>query len=113
MHELIKHNAQLIRDLQDRVHQTFSEKPHGPEHKLACEEFQSRYDSLAFPGGYEVGLKKISQGDASTLDTALNFLELQPYFFRSQYMRTKLIRLLKKAHLTEPQQTRFNNVLRR
>ena len=113
MHALIKHNAQQIRDLHDRINQTFSEKPHGPEHKRACEEFHSRYDSLAFPGGYEAGLQKISEGDASTLDAALNFLEVQPYFFRSQYMRTKLIRLLKKANLTKPQETRFNNVLKR
>lgn len=112
MHEMIKHNAHQIRELHHRLHQAFHVQPHGPDHKRACEEFHVQYDALAFPGGYENGLQRISDGDPETIETAIAFLEVKPYFFRSQYMRTKLIRLLKKADLTKSQRRRFDNALK-
>ena len=113
MEPLIKQNAQHIRDLHKKMHTAFHVKPHSIEHKQACDKFHSSYDSLAFPGGYELGIKKLTNCDSSTIETALCFLEVKPYFFRSQYMRTKLTRLLKKVELTKAQQTRFNKILKR
>ncbi|MFC4994658.1 hypothetical protein [Rubritalea tangerina] len=113
MRALIKKNAQEIRCLHGRIHETFAEQPHGTAHKEACSDFHSKYDSLAFPGGYELGLRKIIEGDSAALESALLFLEVQPYFFRSQYIRTKLIRLLKRADLSKSQKTRFKNCISR
>ena len=67
----------------------------------------------ALPGGYEAGLEKIQAGDVRAIEDALAFLEVRPYFFRSQYMRTKLTRLLKHAPLTALQTERFQAVLER
>ncbi len=66
---------------------------------------------LAFPGGYEEGLQKIQAGDSNAIENALAFLEVKPYFFRSQYIRTKLIRLLKHAALSGQQEERLKKVL--
>jgi hypothetical protein len=38
------------------------------------------------------------------------FLEVRPYFFRSQYIRTQLIRLLKHVALSPTQAERFERV---
>lgn len=77
--------------------------------ETACAGFRARYDSLAFPGGYESGLSRIQQGDANAVEAALVFLELRPYVFRAQYIRTKLTRLLKHALLTRDQAKRFTH----
>ena len=45
------------------------------------------------------------------VEAALVFLELRPFFFRSGYMRQKLLRLLKHAPLSSPQSKRFAAVL--
>ena len=86
MHEMIKQNARQIRELHSRLHKACSVKPHGPDHQRACDEFHSQYDALAFPGGYDNGLRRVSEGDSEALDVAVSFLEVRPYFFRSQYI---------------------------
>jgi alpha-mannosidase len=42
---------------------------------------------------------------------AIQFLELHPYFFRSQYISTQLVRLLKKLKLPAELQSRFDAIL--
>src|ERR1035437_6940502 len=107
MHRLIEHNAKLITELHKRIHEEFRAQPHGPAHHEACREFHERYDGLAFPGGYAAGLRKIAEGDATAIEAALAFLEVRPYFFRSQYMMKKLTRLLKHATLSGSQSERL------
>jgi hypothetical protein len=112
--ETISANAHLIRELHTRIHETLKSRD-TPEGRVAweraCAEFHSRYDDLAFPGGYERGLKRIAANDAEAIDTALAFLELRPYFFRSGYMRTKLLRLLKRATLTLERRKRLEKIV--
>jgi len=55
--------------------------------------------------------KKIKTGDASAIEFGLVFVEVQPYFFRSQYIRTKLIRHLKHTNLSSLQLKRLKGVL--
>jgi hypothetical protein len=62
-------------------------------------------------GGYEAGLRMLEAGDARAIEDALVFSEVKPYFFRSQFIRTKLIRLLKKVHLSPRQAERFQTFL--
>lgn len=47
----------------------------------------------------------------TTAETAILFLELHPYFFRSQYIATSLTRLLKKVQLGSDLRERFDIVL--
>jgi hypothetical protein len=112
---VIQKNAKRVTELHDRIHETFKLRDTSPEARAewsrACDEFHSQYDALAFPGGYEAGLQKIQTGDARAIEDALAFLEVRPYFFRSQYIRTKLTRLLKHAELTTRQTERFQRAL--
>lgn len=113
MQDRIRQNARLIRAMHDRVHETYAKEAHGPEHTKACEEFQARYDSLAFPGGYEAGMNGIAQGDPDAWEAAICFLEVEPYFFQSQYIKKKLTRRLKRAALSKSQRMRLDSVLSR
>lgn len=112
---VIQENAKRVTELHDRIHETVKRRDSSPEARAewstACAEFHSQYDALAFPGGYEAGLQKIQAGDVCAIEDALAFLEARPYFYRSQYIRTKLTRLLKRAELTTRQTERFQRAL--
>ena len=112
---VMQKNAQRVTELHGRIHETFERRDSSPEARAewsrACEAFHSQYDMLAFPGGYSTGLAKIRAGDNRAIEDALAFLEVRPYFFRSQYIRTKLKRLLKHAQLTARQSERFQRAL--
>ncbi len=112
---VIQKNAKRVTELHDRIHETFKLRDTSPEARAewskACAEFHSQYDALAFPGGYSAALEKIQAGDSGSIEVAVAFLEVRPYFFRSQYIRTKLTRLLKHAQLTVRQTERFQRAL--
>lgn len=68
----------------------------------------SRYAGLAFPGGEQGDvLKRILAGDPQTMETAICFLEVRPYFFRSGYMFKDILRECRRAPLTAEQAARL------
>lgn len=81
------------------------------EQRKAATVFKSVYDGLAFPGGFDAGLRRIEQVDCEAIEYALAFLEVRPYFYRSQYMRKKIIRVLKRVGLTLRQRNRLDKIL--
>ncbi len=101
---------ELVR-LKARIDETFQHRDDSQElwaaWQRACADFHSRFDRLAFPGGYESAGVRILAGDQAAIESALQFLEVRPYFFRSGYMRTALMRKLKRAVLTAPQAARL------
>jgi hypothetical protein len=112
--KFIQANAQRVREMHALILATFMKRstPAGRDvWERACAEFHASYDTLAFPGGYESGLRRISEGDAEAIEAALVFLELRPYFFRSGYMREKLLRRLKHVPFNHSQAQRFAAVL--
>lgn len=100
-------NSEEIRKLHRRIHETFRDRDKSREQyelwERACEEFHARYDVLAFPGGYSTAAERMAQADAEAIESALCFVELRPYFFRSGYMFKTLLRKLKRASLNEKQ----------
>ena len=115
MKQIITHNAAEIRRLHQAIHDTWSHQSESRQaHDAwneACAAFHARYDALAFPGGLSSALERLVSGDPLTAETAILFLELRPYFFRSQYIATKLTRRLKKLQLSSPLRQRFDVVL--
>jgi len=114
LRQQIRANAAELRRLHARMHETFSRR--GKDRQAwseACAEFHARYDTLAFPGGYTGALERLVAGDELTMEAALVFLELRPYFFRSGYMRKKLMRYAKRAPFSKAQAQRLRFVLQR
>jgi hypothetical protein len=115
MKELIERNAEEVRRLHARIHDTFRLRDRSSEQKQewqrACSEFHARYDKLAFPGGYNTANDRILAGDSEAIEAALCFIELRPYFFRSGYMFKALLPKLKRAPLSAPEAARLQAVL--
>lgn len=115
MKELLTRNAEEIRRLHDRIHETVRHRDKSVEQKerwqRACAEFHARYDKLAFPGGYNSALDRILSGDTEAIEAALCFIELRPYFFRSGYMFKALLPKLKRAPLSASEAGRLQAVL--
>jgi hypothetical protein len=115
MKEIITRNAEEIRRLHARIHETVRNRAKSSEQKelwqRACAEFHTRYDKLAFPGGYDTAIDRILSRDSEAIETALCFVELRPYFFRSGYMFKALLPKLKRAPLSASGTSRLQAVL--
>jgi len=120
MRDQIRINAEEIVRLHSHVHATFKHRENGleawTEWERACAEFHKRYDSLAFPGGYDGprgqngALTRISSGDTEAVEAAICFLEIRPYFFRSGYMFKAILRRCGRASLSSDQTARLEAV---
>ena len=112
---LIEANSAEIVKMHSRIKETVAlrgksaQKQHEWEH--ACEVFHSKYDSLAFPGGFSGALDRIIAGDPYAMEAAICFLELRPYFFRSGYMFDSILRKAKRAPLTKDQAARLQHII--
>jgi hypothetical protein len=116
MKDIIEANGREVTRLHRRMHETYALRDESEAHRrdweAACDEFRRRYDALAFPGGYTEAGRRIANVERNTVEAALCFLELRPYYFRSGYMYDALLRKMKRAPLTEPQRARLDEVLR-
>ncbi len=112
----IQANAIEIARLHSRIHQTYVLCDRSPEKlkewKRACEAFHRQYDDLAFPGGYRGAGQRILDGDAESMEAAICFLELRPYFFRSGYMFKAILSKAKRAPLNTEQAARLQHVIK-
>jgi len=113
-------NAEAIRQLHGRIHQTFRHREESlgkwQEWKEASRDFHATWNRLAFPGGYWTdansnALQRIVAGDEQAMEAAICFLEIRPYFFRSGYMFKDILRKAKNAPLSEEQSARLKVVL--
>jgi hypothetical protein len=106
-------NAKRIREIHARINagHAIRVEDGGVAWKAALKEFAEKVDALSFPGGMGGVLDRIVNGDAVTIEHALEFVEAHPYFFRSQYIRAKLVRRLKHAPLSERQSARLQRAL--
>lgn len=106
----IEENAATLCELRARIKETFKWREQSPfkrrEWESACREFHARYKALSFPCDYVEALQKIPRGDPHSVECALCFVEVRPYFFRSGYMYKDLIRKLTNAPLFDSHRER-------
>ncbi|KRG51839.1 hypothetical protein ARC23_08675 [Stenotrophomonas beteli] len=115
MERLIRANADEINRLQRAIRGSAASRWRDPEQKLlhaqACAQFQQHYERLAFPGGYANALKQLAERDPDTLDVALTFLEVRPYFFRCGYMWKTLLKRVRQVSMGTKQHVRLQKIL--
>jgi hypothetical protein len=112
--EVILKNSSEAARLHAAVHETHRRRNESAEaHNAwtqAAQEFRDKYDKLAFPGGYEGALDRVTSGDPLAMEAAICFLELRPYFYHSGYMFKDLLRKSRKAPLSAEQKMRLKAI---
>src|SRR5690349_20995794 len=112
---LIARNANLLKALRGEVERTWLHRYEAPEQNQAwsdaCRRFREAYDQFAFPGGLEACLDGLSQGDAEAVELAIQFLEEDPWYYRSGYIKERLIQRIKRASLSPDQRSRLRDVI--
>jgi hypothetical protein len=110
----ILENAAEIVQLDNRRRKASAQRNQSPEKwgefYQASVELSSRYNSLAFPRGLNGAYERIDSGDPETIEEAICFLEVRPYFLRSGYMFKDILRKCKHAPLSPKQTARLEVV---
>jgi hypothetical protein len=101
-------NARHARIYETLPHRTKSEA-HRREWEDACLAFRA-YRHPVFDLMRPDVLEKIRSGADSWRSAAILFLEVDPWFFRSGYMKQRLLRVLKGATLTTQERQRLDAV---
>lgn len=109
----IRTNSERLHELHRNIHETFklrsrSRKDHDAWER-ACEEFHLQYDLLSYPGGAERWLALMA-GDSSEIEVAIDFLEADPWHFRSGYQKEAIWDRLKKSELASRDLRRLEQV---
>lgn len=81
--------------------------PRAPE---LIERFYNAIEA-AYPPGFWEHYDRLKNGDARGVDMAIDFLEADPWFFRSGYIKANLARFLKHVTLSKQQVRRLEKVL--
>ena len=79
-------------------------------HRATAERLWEAVEA-AYPPGFWDDYQCLERGEAKGVEGAIKFLEADPYFFRSGYLKEKLIRLIKRPMLTPARVTRLQAVV--
>jgi len=79
--------------------------------KMSGEDFVRHHDALSIPGGEAYNLQQLKLGNPDAINMAIAFLQADPFFFRSGYLKEQLLRLLKKAPLSQEHKTALKELL--
>jgi hypothetical protein len=109
--------AEIARKAQDFVHTTSTisrGRPGDPNarkiHDLAAETFRKAV-AAAYPTGFWREYGHLKDGNSSGLATAVEFLEADPWFFRSGYTKAELIRCIRHIELSQAIAKRLRQVV--
>lgn len=65
----------------------------------------------ALPDGFDRAYQQVKAGDPAGADVLIEFLEADPRFFRSGYLKADVAQYLKRVALTEEQRARLRKVV--
>ena len=111
--ELIAEEGAKLRELHAQVHRTFLHRDHDAQSRLewerACAAFHSRKSRL--DPYIERACKKARYTDKNLLEFVVCFLEVDPWFFGSGYLKQIFLTRLKRSDLDEATKGRLRRVL--
>jgi len=108
-------SAAELEKLNQRVLELSRRRRESPETTAAWREaaqtFHANYDRLAFPGGLAREFERLRNGDQEAIELAVQYLEANPWYFRSGYHKAEILKLLNRHPLTQEQCTRLRKVI--
>lgn len=108
--DLIRSEAHTMFVLHQRVHETYEKRQKDSgAWKNACDKFHSYVSAL---DSYidEIYNQKVLADDR-IIEFSISFLEINPMFFRSGYIKEEVIRKIRRSHLDGDQIERIRNVI--
>jgi hypothetical protein len=91
---------------------TAAGKPSDKELRERVTQFHDQW-AAAFPPEFWDDFERLRRGDAIAVDPAIEFLDADPWFFRSGYIKEELLDMLKRAPLTRVQMDRLRTLILR
>jgi hypothetical protein len=76
----------------------------------ACASWRQARDN-AYPPGFWQDIDRLRSGDASAAETAIRFLEADPWFTHAGFTKSRLLRRLRRVQLSESQRDRLRDVM--
>ena len=98
----------------ERIHSTFAVRQQGPKAWQDWEDATTAWHVHEHPTDFLWGddfLARLRSSDRQAMDDAILYLEVDPWYFRSGYLKERLIRGLKAAKLTKQDRRRLWNVI--
>ena len=106
--------AERLNAANRRVHETWARRDQGSAEHAAWQSAtgaaRAAYEQM-YPQAFWDGLVRLQAGDPTELDGALLFLEVDPWCFRSGYVKERIAQLLTRHELSPGQRERFERVL--
>lgn len=96
------------------IHSTYVCRGQGPKAWKAWEDATSAWHAQRYPTDKlwdDEFLAGLRTSDRQTIEEAILYLEVDPWYFRAGYLKERLIRGLKAANLTERDRMRLRNVI--
>ena len=112
--EIAKYSA-IEKHLHDEIHRTFNSRNSGKKvlyqaWSKACDAWHSYSSPL--DKYWEPTFKSLVQsGNRQSIDELITYLEVDPYYFRSGYLKGRLIRIIKRAQRTEQDNRRLRGIM--
>ena len=109
--------AAIVREKQAALHAAFADVRHRYDRSPANQRWRRSIEELraaleaAFPPDFDAALNGLRRADCGGIDVLIEFLEADPMFFRSGYVKTQILRALKRVPLTLPQVSRLHAVI--
>jgi acylphosphatase len=101
---------ELCSELSVKAFELFQQAPEREDIKVSWKittELARRAVIDGYPENYEENIELIRKGDLSSLESLVQFLEQDQWFFRSGYAKAYLINVIKKVALSDGHQERL------
>ena len=110
----IERTARVITAQWQNIHNTAAVRWKNPEATKTWVDACMTFHRATLPTDYlwlDETRTRIKNGDREAIEDALLFLEVDPWYFRSGYLKERLIRSLKQAPLTEQDKERIRQIV--
>ncbi|HLJ91293.1 MAG TPA: hypothetical protein VKZ53_31130 [Candidatus Angelobacter sp.] len=112
---VLKANAIRLNELRRQIKYAWARRHESDEKWQAwhesCRLYYESYDALAFPGGLERALSLLRKGDPTGIEMAVRYLEDDPWYYRSGYLKGEMIQRLRQFPLGKDQRLRLQKVV--
>ena len=108
----IKAKAETLRALQKAIHAAFAQRDRSKADwqtwQQAADQMRQQYGELAHPT--DGSLSAFERGDVEGIEAVIDFLDADPMFFRSGYMKEWMWKRLARFSLSEEQTARLETI---